>query len=164
MIAIEICSHRQMTKTQLRFISDLSNVSGMNVYYSRIQRLKTRFVRKGQDVLAEFTFMTGYACVKEIADLNHLRETFLFNTIKDYLSQLYTHDHPGLVDREDERKGQSSKAPCLIPAATLKTILKALAPLGAGVSVIAPLPERLPGLIEGSLRPQSSFEYSVPYK
>ena len=28
-----------------------------------------------------------------------------------------------------------------------------LAPLGAGVNVIAPLPERLPGLIEGSSRP-----------
>ena len=38
-------------------------------------------------------------------------------------------------------------------------ILNSLAPLGAGVSAIAPLPERLPGLIEGSLRPQSSFEY-----
>ena len=37
--------------------------------------------------------------------------------------------------------------------------IKALAPLGAGFSVIAPLPERLPGLIEESLRPQSSFEY-----
>ena len=47
-------------------------------------------------------------------------------------------------------------------ALVLLAILKALAPLGAGVSVIAPLPERLPGLIEGSLRPQSSFEYSVP--
>ena len=46
------------------------------------------------------------------------------------------------------------------PAATYrKAILKALAPLGAGVTVIAPLPERLLGLIEGSLRPQSSFEY-----
>ena len=55
-----------------------------------------------------------------------------------------------------------SKAPCSIPAATLKVILNSLAPLGAGVSVIAPLPERLPGLIEGSLRSQSSFEYSVP--
>ena len=41
----------------------------------------------------------------------------------------------------------------------LRAILNSLAPLGAGVSVIAPLPERLPGLIEGSLRPQSSFEY-----
>ena len=30
-------------------------------------------------------------------------------------------------------------------------ILKALAPLGAGASVIAPLPERLLGLIDGSL-------------
>ena len=40
--------------------------------------------------------------------------------------------------------------------------IESLGPLGAGVSVIAPLPERLPGLIEGSLRPQSSFEYSVP--
>ena len=57
----------------------------------------------------------------------------------------------GLVDREDKRKGQASKAPCLIPAATLKAILNSLAPLGAGVSVIDPLPERLPGLIEGSL-------------
>ena len=47
-------------------------------------------------------------------------------------------------------------------ALVLLAILKALAPLGAGVSVIAPLPERLPGLIEGSLRPQSSLEYSVP--
>ena len=65
--------------------------------------------------------------------------------------------HLGLVDREDERKGQASKAPCSIPATTLKVILKALAPLGAGVSVIAPLPERLPGLIEGSLRSQSSL-------
>ena len=44
-------------------------------------------------------------------------------------------------------------------ARVLFAILKAFAPLGAGVSVIAPLPERLPGLIEGSLRPQSSFEY-----
>ena len=44
----------------------------------------------------------------------------------------------------------------------LLAILKALAPLGAGISVIAPLPERLLGLIEGSLRPQSSFECSVP--
>ena len=41
----------------------------------------------------------------------------------------------------------------------LLAILKALAPFGAGVSVIAPLPERLPGLIEGSLRSQSPFEY-----
>ena len=40
-----------------------------------------------------------------------------------------------------------------------RAILNSLAPLGAGVSVIAPLPERLPGLIEGSSRPQSSFEY-----
>ena len=40
-----------------------------------------------------------------------------------------------------------------------RAILNALAPLGAGVGIIAPLPERLPGLIEGSLRPQSSFEY-----
>ena len=30
-------------------------------------------------------------------------------------------------------------------------ILHALAPLGTGVRIIAPLPERLPGLIEGSL-------------
>ena len=67
-----------------------------------------------------------------------------------------------MSDREDERKRQASKALCSIPAATLKAILKALAPLGAGISVIAPLPERLPELIEGSLRPQSSFEYSVP--
>ena len=37
-----------------------------------------------------------------------------------------------------------------------------LGPLGAGVSVAAPLPERLPGLIEGSSRPQSSFECGVP--
>ena len=44
-------------------------------------------------------------------------------------------------------------------ALVLFAILKALAPLGARVSVITPLPERLPGLIEGSLRPQSSFEY-----
>ena len=44
----------------------------------------------------------------------------------------------------------------------LWAILNSLAPLGAEVSVIAPLLERLPGLIEGSLRPQSSFEYSVP--
>ena len=65
-----------------------------------------------------------------------------------------------LLDREDERKGYASKAPCLVPAATFRqAILKALAPMGAGVSVIAPLPERLPGLVEGSLRPQSSFEY-----
>ena len=35
-------------------------------------------------------------------------------------------------------------------ALVLLAILKALAPLVAGVSVIAPLPERLPGLIEGS--------------
>ena len=70
-----------------------------------------------------------------------------------YLLQL------GLVDREDERKGQASMAPCSVPAATLKAILNSLAPLGAGVSVSAPLPERLPGLIEGPLRPQSSFEY-----
>ena len=40
-----------------------------------------------------------------------------------------------------------------------KAILNSLAPLGAGVSAIAPLPDRLPGLIEGSSRPQSSFEY-----
>ena len=33
----------------------------------------------------------------------------------------------------------------------LLAILKALAQLGTGVSVIAPLPERLLGLIEGSL-------------
>ena len=38
-------------------------------------------------------------------------------------------------------------------------ILNSLVLLGARVSVIAPLPERLPGLIEGSLQPQSSFEY-----
>ena len=57
----------------------------------------------------------------------------------------------GLVDREDERKGQASKALCSIPAATLKAILNSLAPLDARVSVIAPLPEQLPGLIEGSL-------------
>ena len=41
----------------------------------------------------------------------------------------------------------------------LLAILKVLAPLGAGVSVIAPLPERLLGLIGGSLWPQSSLEY-----
>ena len=39
----------------------------------------------------------------------------------------------GLVDREDERKGQASKASCWIPAATLKANLKALAPSGAGL-------------------------------
>ena len=44
-------------------------------------------------------------------------------------------------------------------ALVLLAILKAVAPLGAGVSVITPLPERLPVLIEESLRPQSSFEY-----
>ena len=44
----------------------------------------------------------------------------------------------------------------LVPLAIMKT----WAPLGAGVtSAIAPLPEPLPGLVEGSLRPQSSFEY-----
>ena len=32
-------------------------------------------------------------------------------------------------------------------------------PVGAGLSAIAPLKERLPELIEGSLRSQSSFEY-----
>ena len=32
---------------------------------------------------------------------------------------------------------------------------------GLGVSVTAPLPERLPGLLQGSPRPQSSFEFSV---
>ena len=71
-----------------------------------------------------------------------------------------TVNQPGLVDREDERKGHASKAPCLIPAATFrKAILNSLAPFGTGVNVIAPLPERLLGLIEGPLRPQSSFEY-----
>ena len=44
----------------------------------------------------------------------------------------------------------------------LRAILNTLAPLGAGGSVTAPLPEQLPGLIEGFSRPQSSFEYSVP--
>ena len=44
-----------------------------------------------------------------------------------------THRCAGLVDREDERKGQASKAPCSIPAATLKEKLKALVPLGAGL-------------------------------
>ena len=39
----------------------------------------------------------------------------------------------GLVDREDERKEQASKAPSSIPAATLQAKLKALAPLGAGL-------------------------------
>ena len=50
------------------------------------------------------------------------------------------------------------------PRYILFCVASSLVPLGAGVSVIAPLPERLPGLIEGSLRPQSqsSFEYSVP--
>ena len=39
--------------------------------------------------------------------------------------------------------------------------IESLGPVGGlGLhSVIAPLPERLPGLIEGSLRPQSSFVY-----
>ena len=40
--------------------------------------------------------------------------------------------------------------------------IESLGPVGGRVSVIAPLPERLPGLVEGSLRPQSSLEYSVP--
>ena len=40
-----------------------------------------------------------------------------------------------------------------------RAILNSLAPLGDGVSDIAPLPEWLPGLIERSLRPQFSFEY-----
>ena len=44
----------------------------------------------------------------------------------------------------------------------IKDNIELLGPVGGWVSVIAPLPERLPGLIEGSLRPQSSFEYSVP--
>ena len=36
--------------------------------------------------------------------------------------------------------------------------IESLGPVGGQISVIAPLPERLPGLIEGSLRPQPSFE------
>ena len=48
----------------------------------------------------------------------------------------------GLIDREDERKGQVPKAPCSAPAATLKAILNSLAPLGAGVSANTPLLER----------------------
>ena len=40
--------------------------------------------------------------------------------------------------------------------------IESLGPVGGRVSVIAPLLERLPGLIGGSLRPQSSFKYSVP--
>ena len=40
--------------------------------------------------------------------------------------------------------------------------IESLGPVGGRVSVIASLPERLPGLVEGSLRPQFSFEYSVP--
>ena len=53
-------------------------------------------------------------------------------------------------DREDERKGQASKTPCSIPAATLQAKIESLGPVGGRVSVIAPLPDRLPGLIEGS--------------
>ena len=63
---------------------------------------------------------------------------------------IYTHQS-GLVDREDERKGQAPKARCSIPAATLKGKIESLGPVGGRVSVIAHLPERLPGLIEGSL-------------
>ena len=46
---------------------------------------------------------------------------------------IFSHVPIGLVDREDERKGQASKAPCTIPAATLQAELKALAMLGAGL-------------------------------
>ena len=44
----------------------------------------------------------------------------------------------------------------------LWAILNALAPLGAGVSVIAPLPERLLGLIEGSFMTTVFFRVRVP--
>ena len=76
-----------------------------------------------------------------------------------------------LLGRGVECRFFGAQALCLIPLAEEETfflrqlslvllaILKALAPLGAGVSVITPLPERLPVLIEESLRPQSSFEY-----
>ena len=76
------------------------------------------------------------------------------------------------LGRGVERQFFGTLALCLIPLAKKKrniflyqlslvllAILKSLAPLGAGVIVIAPLPERLPGLIEGPLRPHSSFEY-----
>ena len=58
----------------------------------------------------------------------------------------------------DSPRGRRNIFLCQLLLVLLAT-LKALAPLGAGVSLITPLPERLPGLIEGSLRPQSSFEY-----
>ena len=74
------------------------------------------------------------------------------------------------LGRGVERQLFGASALCLNPLAEEETfflcqlalvllaILKALAPFGAGVSVIAHLPERLPGLIEGSLRSLSSFE------
>ena len=51
---------------------------------------------------------------------------------------------------------------CFGDASGLLVLWAILNSLSPGVSVIAPLLEQLPGLIEGSLRPQSSFEYSVP--
>ena len=44
----------------------------------------------------------------------------------------------------------------------LLAILKALAPLGAGISVVAPLLERLLGLIEGSFMTTVFFRVRVP--
>merc|ERR1711966_369374 len=54
------------------------------------------------------------------------------------------------VDREDERKGQASKAPCSIPAATLQAKLKALAPLGAGLVSSLLYRSDYQGSLEGS--------------
>ena len=67
------------------------------------------------------------------------------------------------LGRGVERQFFGALAPCSNPLAEEETfflrqlallllaILKALAPLGDGVSGSAPLPERLPGVIEGSL-------------
>ena len=58
----------------------------------------------------------------------------------------------GLVDLAEERQSLMGLAPCSIPGCNLsKGNIENLGPVGGWGSVIAPLPERLLGLIEGSL-------------
>ena len=60
--------------------------------------------------------------------------------------------HLRLVDLAEERQSLIGLAPCSIPGCNLsKGNIENLGPVGGWGSVIAPLPERLLGLIEGSL-------------
>ena len=64
-----------MTKTQLRLISDFSNITAM-LKCTAMHKLKTGFAQKNKETCAKFTFLIDLSYVSEITDLDQLTDIF----------------------------------------------------------------------------------------